>query len=305
LASEPVPDRPVKTWLQVEFDTVEPLLQRVEDALQELGALAISCADAGDQPILEPLAGETPVWSRLRISALLHADADRDAIGHRLAEATESRHPPKIRFSILQDRDWHAAWVAELAPIPIGQRLWICPTDAACAAPEAAVVRLAPGLAFGTGTHPTTAMCLEWLEEISPSGLSVLDYGCGSGILGIAAMVLGARRAACIDIDPQALEACRQNARKNACADRLSIGRPEDLPRQWRFDVLVANILSEPLIRLAPLLRDHCTDGARIALSGILETQARRVCAAFAEWAEIEVSRQQDDWVLLTGTATR
>jgi ribosomal protein L11 methyltransferase len=169
------------------------------------------------------------------------------------------------------------------------------------APPDGTVVRFSPGMAFGTGEHPTTRMCLEWLDALKPIGDAVLDYGCGSGLLAIAALKLGARRACAVDIDPQALEATRNNAIANACLDRLDIHYPEEIGGAQQYDVLVANILSGTLIQLGPTIRYLLQPGARLALSGILFHQAQDVCAAWQDWAELRVSARIDDWVLVTG----
>lgn len=281
-----------ETWLQASLDCAQSALGAAEAVLESLGALVTWTEAADEEEILEPEPGATPLWSAVRLTGLFPPDTDR-------ARLVEALPDCQLRFSVVADRDWDAAWRRTLKPLRFGRRLWVCPVGQATPDPSGIAVILEPGLAFGTGTHPTTAMCLAWLEAQDLAGASVLDYGCGSGILAIAALALGARAATGVDIDPQALVATRDNAERNGCADRLTIG--QDAEPGVAIDVLVANILSGPLVRLAPGLRRHAGPGTRVALSGILSHQAPEVVAAFAPWARLAVADARDDWVLLAG----
>ncbi len=288
------------TWLQTAVDCPQSDVADVEATFESLGALVTWAAGADDEEILEPEPGATPLWATVRITALLPPDTPRD----RVAAVFPNCRP---HFEIVADRDWDAEWRRSLKPLRFGQRLWVCPDGHAC--PDAAGISLTlePGLAFGTGTHPTTALCLTWLDEQPLGNCRVLDYGCGSGILAIAALVLGARSAMAVDIDLQALSATRDNATRNGCARRLTTGLPAELlpvTAQETFEIIVANILSGPLVRLAPELRRFARPATRVALSGILIDQAPEVIAAFRPWAHLTVTADQGGWVLLAGTVT-
>lgn len=289
-------------WLQLETVTGHANPAPIETLLGELGAVAITLRDAGDTPLLEPAPGATPLWPASVITALFPADTDAVALRATLAAALPEL---EIALTTLQDRDWQAEWQASLRPQEFGDGLWLLPLDAPPPANAAACVRLEPGLAFGTGEHPTTALCLSWLSQLELHGLAVLDYGCGSGVLAIAALALGAQCATAVDIDPQALEATRANADNNQCGTQLSVALPRDLENAAQYDVLIANILSGTLIELAPQLARRLRPGAPLALTGILAGQARAVVAAWAEWAALEVRAQQDEWVLLSGARHR
>jgi ribosomal protein L11 methyltransferase len=287
-----------ETWLQAALTCPQDAVPAAEAAFEALGALVTWTEDAGDQAILEPEPGTTPLWGAVRLTALLPPDTDRE----RLAAAFPGR---ELHFSTVADRDWDAEWRRSLKPLRFGVRLWVCPVGQACPDPAGIGLLLEPGLAFGTGTHPTTAMCLRWLDGLAGAGAlagaRVLDYGCGSGILAIAALALGADTATGVDIDPQALVATRDNAARNGCAGRLACGTPDSVDGAGPFDVLVANILSGPLVRLAPALSRLAGPGTRVALSGILAGQATEVRDAFAPWVHLDLAAREDDWVLLAG----
>ncbi|MBT8421700.1 MAG: 50S ribosomal protein L11 methyltransferase, partial [Gammaproteobacteria bacterium] len=236
-------------WLQVETLAGQRDPQTVERVLSELGAAAVWLKDAGDEPILEPAPGETPGWSETLVTALFTADF-READ---LRAALDDTVPGiEWRFAVVEDQDWQSAFEQTLRPLRFSDRLWVIP-DGSPAPDHGAVVRLAPGMAFGTGEHPTTAMCLQWLAQQALDHAGVLDYGCGSGLLAIAALKLGASRCCAVDIDPQALDATAENAASNAVADRLIIVEPDAVPAGAQYDVLVANILSGTLIDLGPV----------------------------------------------------
>lgn len=295
-----------ETWLQAALDCPHDAVAAAEATFEAEGALVTWTEGAGDEEILEPGPGATPLWASVRLTALLPPDTDRA----RLAAAFPGR---ELRFSVVADRDWDAEWRRGLKPLRFGQRLWVCPVGQACPDPAGVGVLLEPGLAFGTGTHPTTAMCLAWLDGLAAAGVlagaRLLDYGCGSGILAIAALALGASAATGVDIDPQAVIATRDNAARNGCAERLRCGLPDELPAgEPAVDVLVANILSGPLVRLAPVLRHFARPGTRVALSGILAGQATEVADAFRPWVSLALAGRMDgpgaeQWVLLAGEA--
>ncbi len=287
-------------WLQVAFEVAATDADAAEQALLELGALAVTFSDPGNAPILEPAPGTAPLWPNLLVDALLPADTAPKVVEQRL-NATFG-HLPVLRFSQVADRNWLAEWREALRPIHAGRRLWICPPGVACPEPGAVVVELEPGLAFGTGTHPTTAMCLAWLADQELAGRTVLDWGCGSGVLAVAALALGAASAVALDIDPQALQAARANARRNGCAARLQVLDPAALDAQARFDIVVANILADRLVSLAPQLQRHGSAGARVAMSGILAPQADPVRRACANRIDLHIHCERDGWVLLAGT---
>jgi ribosomal protein L11 methyltransferase len=290
------------SWLQVEISVPAADVERVDTALQGLGALSVSLTDPGGAPILEPAPGSTPLWPEVIVGALLPAGVAEPAVRARLRAALPG-HSLGIRFSRLEERDWVREFRENLAPLRFGARLWICPAGTACPDPAGVAVVLEPGLAFGSGSHPTTAMCLQWLAELPLRGASVLDWGCGSGILAIAALALGARSVTALDIDPQALQATRDNARQNGVEQALQVRHPDELPADARYDVVVANILAGSLIELAPRLARHCGGGARVALSGILDAQARVVRESCAPWLDLRLAADAGGWVLLAGTA--
>jgi len=291
-------------WLKVHIELERGDPEPVERALIELGAVSIELSDAADHPILEPAPGATPLWPKLRISALFDAGTDETAIRLAVVGALDTETLPAMRFEPLVERDWIENWRQTLHPVRFGRNLWICPTGFDCPEPGGTVIELEPGLAFGTGSHPTTALCLDWLANRDDHGGSLLDYGCGSGILSIAALVLGAERVLGVDIDKQALQATRDNAQRNHVAGRLTIVRPEAACAEPEYDHVVANILSGTLIRLAAELKRYCHSGTRIALSGILADQTASVTAAYRPWVEFEQPIERDDWVLLSGTVT-
>jgi ribosomal protein L11 methyltransferase len=287
-------------WLQVQFAAPAALLPDVERALASLGALSVTLADPGGEPLLEPLPGETPLWETAIVTALLPAATGEPAVSGAIEAALGPT--PHLAFSRLAERDWVREFRENLKPMRFGERLWICPEGAPAPDGAVAVVTLDPGLAFGSGAHPTTAMCLAWLAGLDLAGRAILDFGCGSGILGIAALALGARTATGLDIDPQALEATRGNAVRNGCAGRLRIAHPDDEAPATPHDVIVANILAGSLVELAPVLRGHCRAGSRLALSGILASQAELVREGCAPWLDLERRDESEGWVLLTGT---
>ena len=287
-------------WIQIILETSRQDCEPLEDSLLELGALAVTYVDAADQPLFEPGPGETPLWDAVRLVGLFPADAPMEAITGQL-KTQLGEAMPKHRIEILEDKDWIREWMDQFHPMRFGQRLWIVPSWTTPPEPDAVNLMLDPGLAFGTGTHATTSLCLQWLDANTPENLSVIDYGCGSGVLGIAALLLGCRTMCGIDIDPQALLATRQNAEQNGISeDQYSIYLPAQAPHEV-VDMLLANILAGPLMTLADDISSRVKPGGHLVLSGILSTQAQEVLAAYQNEFDFEPVAEQDGWVRLAG----
>ena len=287
-------------WLQVRLAITPEQAETYEDALLEVGAVSVTFMDAEDQPIFEPDLGTTPLWSHTHLLALFEADTDETALLAHL-QLLCGGALPEHHVERIEDQDWERSWMDGFQPMRFGQRLWIVPSWHAAPQPDAVNLLLDPGLAFGTGTHPTTALCLEWLDGQNLDNCSVLDFGCGSGILAIAALLLGAPQAAGTDIDPQALEASRDNASRNSIDPaRFPVYLPADLPQQ-PADVVVANILAGPLVSLAPQITALVKSGGRLALSGILAEQAEDVRAAYAGAFDLDPTASKDGWVRISG----
>ena len=296
-------------WRQfvMDLETLNP--DSVETILARHGALAISLTDAGDKPVLEPAPGETPLWHDTRITALFAPDADLGGLQEDLLQSLELDALPAHAVSDLETRAWEREWLRDFGPMRFGERLWICPGDNEVDDQHAVVVRLDPGLAFGTGTHATTALCLEWLDHLSLDnsslcGKTVLDYGCGSGVLAIAAVLLGCKSATAMDIDPQAVTATRSNAANNNVAERITVVGSDDAVA-GQFDVVVANILAGPIIELAELISARARPGCLLALSGILSEQVDDVITAYNPGFEFDVPALREQggqtWARLTG----
>jgi len=287
-------------WLQLRLAITPEQAPTYEDVLLDVGAVSVTFMDAEDQPIFEPDLGTTPLWSHTHLLALFEADTDADALVAHLRLLTGG-HLPEHHIERIEDQDWERSWMDGFAPMRFGQRLWIVPSWHEAPEPDAVNLLLDPGLAFGTGTHPTTSLCLQWLDGQALEGCSVLDFGCGSGILAIAALLLGAPHAVGTDIDPQALEASRDNAGRNGIADeRFPVYLPADLPQE-PADVVVANILAGPLVSLAPQITGLVKRGGRLALSGILAEQAEEVRAAYAAHFQLDPTATLDGWVRISG----
>ncbi|MGZ8219456.1 50S ribosomal protein L11 methyltransferase [Methylomagnum sp.] len=286
-------------WRQATVTVDEAQAEPLSDLFVDIGAVSVGFEDAGDQPLFEPKPGETPLWRRTQVIALFEADADEAEV----RAAVEAQFGDRLAdwvWATIEDQVWERAWLEHFKPMQFGRRLWVCPTGFAPPDPAAVNVILDPGLAFGTGTHPTTALCLEWLDGQDLAGQAVVDYGCGSGILAVAALKLGADSAWGVDIDPQAITASADNARKNGVEAGLKLGYPKDLPTQ-PADILLANILAGPLVELADAILAHLRPGGRLALSGILAMQAETVRRAYESRVELAPTVIQEDWVLLAG----
>ncbi|MEJ2308762.1 MAG: 50S ribosomal protein L11 methyltransferase [Gammaproteobacteria bacterium] len=290
-------------WLQAHLISDKDSAPVLETLLETLGALSVTLTDAGDEPQLETAPGEERIWSETIVTGLFAAATQRASLQQAIRDALGKLGiETKLTLEELEDQPWERAWMENFHAMQFGRRLWILPRgqqlpqDAA----DPVVVVLDPGLAFGTGTHPTTALCLEWLDGQELAGKSLIDFGCGSGILAIAALKLGAGSALGIDHDPQALIASEQNAQENGVAERLRlIG--SNVPVGEQADILVANILASVLVELAPGIGVLVKPGGRLALSGILAEQAEAVIDAFSGMFDLDTQRQQEEWVLITG----
>ena len=287
------------SYLELSFDLSEQVPDAAEAACFQTGALAVTFSDASDDPVLEPKPGEVRLWRRTRMQALFDAELADPSLITALAQAVGIA-PERLSARAIADRAWEREWLQDFHPMRFGRRLWISPRHETVAESDAVVVRLDPGLAFGTGTHPTTAMCLEWLDGIDLRGLDVVDYGCGSGVLAIAALKLGAKRAFAYDIDPQALLATGENASDNQVADRLTLcASAQQIPSGC--DVVLANILAETLILERQQLALHLKRGGHWLLSGILASQEAEVVIAYRQCCDMTRYAMRDEWVALSG----
>jgi ribosomal protein L11 methyltransferase len=297
-------------WLELSLTVRAEQQPRVEEALDDLGALSITLQDADaetpdEQAIFEPGVGELPLWPTITLNALFDADSDRRGLSEALGELLPWLEPDHMQFRDVADEDWERAWMDQFKPMPFGRRLWIYPWNIEPPADDdIVVVRLDPGLAFGSGTHPTTALCLAWLDSLDLKGKSITDFGCGSGILAIAALKLGAASAVGVDNDPQALTASADNAERNEVDDRLALFLPEDLDAE-PADVFIANILAGPLGELAPTFAAAAKPGAPFAISGILKGQEEELLARYAEWFDELRVDTLEDWVRISGRRRR
>jgi ribosomal protein L11 methyltransferase len=292
-------------WLQIKIPTLPEHTDSLEDAMLLAGCQAVTLIDTKDQPVFEPVRGTTPLWQHTTIQGLFDHELNAEELADQLQKTMLTMGiPPQgpVITEILEDKDWERSWMENFKPIACGDRLWICPSWLEPPNPEAINLRLDPGLAFGTGTHPTTFLCLKWLDESTAQGDRVLDYGCGSGILGLAALLLGAARMDGLDIDPQALDATRANADNNDISNSRYRVMLDDRELEPAYDLVVANILAGPLCDLASVICQRVTPGGRIALSGILEHQADTVRAAYAPWVDFLPQASHDGWVRLNGT---
>ena len=286
-------------WIQIRINATAKTADKVSNMLLGRGAQAVTFMDAQDVPVYEPLPGETPLWGETEVMGLFDAETDpaptiaffQQIFGEDVGYKVEQ----------LEDKDWVREWMDHFHPMQFGERLWICPSWRDVPNPDAVNVMLDPGLAFGTGTHPTTALCLQWLDGLDLAGKTVVDFGCGSGILGIAALKLGAARVIGIDIDPQAIQASHDNAERNGVAGQIELYLPADQPQDVEADVVVANILAGPLRELAPLMNELVRPGGLLALSGVLETQAVELEQIYGQWFDMDPTAVREEWCRLSG----
>ena len=298
-------------WLELSLTLQASQQPRAEAALEELGALSVTLRDADaetpdEQAIFEPGVGELPLWATVSMQALFEDGTDQRGLSAALHELLPALDAASLHFSTVEDQDWERVWMDQYQPMQFGERLWIYPWNIEPpAAGDEIVVRLDPGLAFGSGTHPTTALCLEWLDHQDLHGRRVIDFGCGSGILAIAALKLGAGAALAIDNDPQALSATADNAERNQVGERLQRLSVEQGPQAAAdvepAEVLVANILAGPLAALAPDFARLTRPGGWLAISGILAEQADGLLERYADWFEELRAEKREDWVRISG----
>ncbi|WP_134057620.1 50S ribosomal protein L11 methyltransferase [Rheinheimera aquimaris] len=288
-------------WIQLRVTTTEEKAEQVSDMLIGWGAQAVSFLDAHDTPIYEPMPGEVIYWTNTVVVGLFDAEHPMDKVVNQLKQVSFFKGEPDFKLEQLEDKDWEREWMDNFHPIKFGKRLWVCPSWRDIPDPTAVNVMLDPGLAFGTGTHPTTALCMQWLDATIQPEQTVVDFGCGSGILGIAALKLGANRVIGVDIDPQAIEASTANAKRNSVEGQIELYLPKDQPKDFQADVVVANILAGPLAELKDVISAYVKPGGLLALSGILESQAQSVMAAYSDEFSFDPIAVQDEWVRLSG----
>ena len=288
-------------WIQIRLNSTNEKAEKISDFLEEIGSVSVTFMDSQDTPIFEPLPGETRLWGNTDVIALFDAETDMSEIVSLLKQAHHLDENTAYKIEQIEDKDWEREWMDNFHPMQFGQRLWICPSWREVPDKNAVNVMLDPGLAFGTGTHPTTALCLEWLDGLDLTGKTVIDFGCGSGILAIAALKLGAKNAIGNDIDPQAILASRNNAEQNGVSDRLQLFLSDDKPADLKADVVVANILAGPLKELYPIISQLVKEGGDLGLSGILETQAQSVCDAYAQSFNLDPVAVKEEWCRITG----
>lgn len=285
-------------WIQIRINATAKTADKVSNMLLGRGAQAVTFMDAQDVPVYEPLPGETPLWGETEVMGLFDAETDpaptiaffQQIFGEDVGYKVEQ----------LEDKDWVREWMDHFHPMQFGERLWICPSWRDVPNPDAVNVMLDPGLAFGTGTHPTTALCLQWLDGLDLAGKTVVDFGCGSGILGIAALKLGAARVIGIDIDPQAIQASHDNAERNGVAGQIELYLPADQPQDVEADVVVVTYWPAAA-RLAPLIAGHGKPGSLMALSGVLESQAPELETIYSQWFDMDPTAVKEEWCRLSG----
>lgn len=289
-------------WIQIKLNATNDNAEAIGDMLmEETGAVSVTFLDAKDTPVFEPLPGETRLWGDTDVVALYEADMDTSLILQQIKASNMLAEGFAHKVEQVEDKDWEREWMDNFHPMQFGRRLWICPSWREVPDPQAVNVMLDPGLAFGTGTHPTTALCLEWLDNLDLSGKTVIDFGCGSGILAIAAIKLGAAKVIGIDIDPQALLASKDNAARNGVEDQIDVYLPKDQPEGLMADVVVANILAGPLRELSPIIKGLLKPGGQLAMSGILDTQAESVAEFYRDDLELDPIAEKSEWCRISG----
>lgn len=288
-------------WIQFKISSTNSIAPFLGDRLTELGALSITFQDSCDEPISEPVPGNIQFWSQTTVIGLFAADQAMDTIIEQLIHSQLININTPYQLIALEDKDWSREWMKNFAPVAFGQRLWICPSW--CPIPDAAKIHvvLDPGLAFGTGAHPTTALCLRWLDSLDLNDKTVIDYGCGSGILAIAALKLGARQAIAIDIDPQARLATLENGHRNEVQNRLKFYFPDQITASIQADIVVANILARPLHTLAAQISACVKPNGLLALSGLLDWQASQICAVYQNNFTLDPIEFDAEWCRITG----
>ncbi|MBI0102668.1 50S ribosomal protein L11 methyltransferase [Gilliamella sp. W8145] len=283
-------------WIQLRINTTSDLAESISEQLEESGAVSVTFQDTFDNPVFEPLPGETKLWGNTDVVGLYDAETDIDEL-----KTILNLEQYSYKIEQLEDKDWEREWMDNFHPMQFGKRLWICPSWREIPDPNAVNVMLDPGLAFGTGTHPTTALCLTWLDSLDLNNKIVIDYGCGSGILAIAALKLGAARVIGIDIDPQAIQASHDNAERNKVSEKIELYLAKDIPNNLQADVVVANILAGPLKELKPQISKLVKPSGELGLSGILANQSQSVYDAYQTEFVLDPVIEQDEWCRITG----
>ena len=283
-------------WIQLRINTTSDLAESISEQLEESGAVSVTFQDTFDNPVFEPLPGETKLWGNTDVVGLYDAETDIDEL-----KSILNLEQYSYKIEQLEDKDWEREWMDNFHPMQFGKRLWICPSWSEIPDPNAVNVMLDPGLAFGTGTHPTTALCLTWLDSLDLNNKIVIDYGCGSGILAIAALKLGAARVIGIDIDPQAIQASHDNAERNKVSEKIELYLAKDIPNNLQADVVVANILAGPLKELKPQISKLVKPSGELGLSGILANQSQSVYDAYQTEFVLDPVIEQDEWCRITG----
>lgn len=289
------------SWIQLKIKTTDKFAEQFSLFLQNQGALSVTFQDQFDTPVFEPELGTTELWGNTEVIGLFEETNDVEAIKNKISTSFLAPQIQAIQLETLEDQIWERTWMDEFHPMKFGERLWICPSWCEIPDPSAVNVMLDPGLAFGTGTHPTTALCLAWLDGLDLTGKTVIDFGCGSGILAIAALKLGAKEVIGIDIDPQALEASLENAKRNQVEAGLTLYLAGKQPKGLKADVVVANILAGPLKELAEPITQLVKSQGDLGLSGILTEQAQEVCTAYSDEFVLDPIATKDEWCRITG----
>lgn len=288
-------------WIQLKLNTIGSQAEDLSDMLVESGAVSVTFQDTHNNQVFEPLPGETLLWGDTDVIGLYDAETNMDEVVAMLEQHPLLDKGFRHYVDQLEDKDWEREWMDNFHPMRFGERLWICPSWRDVPDPNAVNVILDPGLAFGTGTHTTTALCLQWMDGLNLAGKTVIDFGCGSGILAIAALKLGAERAIGIDIDPQAIQASSDNAQRNGVSERLALYLPDDQPAELLADVVAVNILAGPLRELAPLIGCILKSGGHLGLSGVLAKQATSVAEAYEDQFVLDVIAEREEWCRITG----
>jgi ribosomal protein L11 methyltransferase len=289
-------------WHQISVITNEETAPKVADYFSDIGAVSVTYMDAEDEPVYEPAIGETKIWTQTRVIALYELTADPAKIRSQALKQFQQESLKHWEFEVIEDQAWERAWMEHYRPMKFAGKLWVCPTGQEQREENTVCLILDPGLAFGTGTHPTTALCLEWLASHELAGKTVIDYGCGSGILAIAALLLGAKMVYAVDIDPQAITATECNAAKNNVQDKIVCCLPEQFKStNVQGDVVLANILAKPLIDMVGQIAGLVVSNGQLVLSGILAEQADSVIDAYYPFLPLNRPVQQEDWVRLAG----
>jgi ribosomal protein L11 methyltransferase len=287
-------------WIQLKINSQAEYAEQIGEMLSASGAQAVTFVDAKDTPMYEPKPGEVMLWPDTQIVGLYDAEYDMSRVISQLSQSKLLGKNFNHKLDQLEDKDWEREWMINFHPMQFGERLWICPSWRDVPDPNAVNVMLDPGLAFGTGTHQTTSLCLRWLDRLELSEATVVDFGCGSGILGIAALKLGAKRVIGIDIDPQALLASQDNANRNDVGEKIELYLPEHQP-EFKADVVLANILAGPIRELRTVITEYCKTGGKLVLSGILDNQAQEINDLYSHDFNMDPIMVDGEWARVSG----